>query len=299
MFIIGIVFFFLIRVIIRDWEDITQYDWSFELGWLIASLLMLAVTYSGHASGWLLVLKLFRYPVPFLPGFYVWSKSLLARYVPGNVLMIVGRMLMIQPYGVPKRISLTSIAYEQVLLLTSATIVLSIALPFWEALREFSQFIWLVLLVPPTAIVCLHPRVIGSVGNYGLRKIGREPIEVFLPFLAVLALTFYYCIFWLTGGVALFAMARAVTSQITISDLPIAIASFPLAWMMSVLFFISPSGLGIREGVYAYTLGFAFDSSGVASAFAILARFWWTLMEIAFVILIMGLVRLLHQKPET
>lgn len=295
--LIGLVFFFLIRTIIHDWTAITEYEWNFELPWLVLSLIMLSATYSGHAAGWLLVLWLFQHPVPFLQGYYVWGKSLLARYVPGNVLMVVGRMMMIERFGVPKRVSLTSIAYEQVLLVASGTIVLSIALPLWPALRDLSQMVWLILLVPPAAIIGLHPRVIGTLGNYAFKKVGREPISVFLPFPAVLCLTLYYCLFWITGGIALFAMAHAVTDQIDLGDLPIAIASFPLAWLMSVIFFISPSGLGVREGVYAYTLGFAFHNAGVASAFAILARFWWTLVEITVVLVIMGLVK--FKRPKT
>jgi uncharacterized membrane protein YbhN (UPF0104 family) len=296
--IIGVVFFFLGRVIVRDWQGITEYDWSFSIPWLLASLVLLASLYSGHASGWMIILWRFRYPVPFLPGFYVWSKSLLARYVPGNVLMIVGRVVMIKPYGVPQRVSFTSVAYEQFFLIASATVVLSIAVPFWDTIRDFSSLVWLILLVPVVTLLCLHPKVIGTVGNYAFKKIGREPIEQFLSFGDVIAIALYYCIFWVVGGAALFAMAHAVTPEINASDLPVCMASFPLAWLLSVLFFISPSGLGIREGVYAYTLGYAFNSTGVASAFAILARFWYTLLEITFVLIIMGLVKLLHQKPE-
>lgn len=297
--IIAIVFFFLGRTIVHDWQGIKDFDWSFNLPWLLASLLMLGVTYTGHAIGWLMILWRFRHPVPFLPGFYVWSKSLLARYVPGNVLMIVGRIMMIERYGVPKRVSLTSIAYEQVLLVASATIVLSLSLPFWTTLREKSDLVWLLLLIPPVAIISLHPRIIGSIGNFVFTKLKREPIEEFLSFKSVIALTLYYCSFWMIGGAALFALASAVTTQITIEALPVCLVSFPLAWLVSVAAFIFPSGIGVREGVYATTLAGVFGSEGVASAFAILARFWWTLIEITFVVVIMGLVKLLHQKPES
>ena len=38
------------------------------------------------------------------------------------------------------------------------------------------------------------------------------------------------------------------------------------------------------------------DIGGVASAFAILIRFWQTLLEIAFVLVVMGLVKIRHIK---
>lgn len=294
--IIGVVFFFLGRKIYTDWPQIVEYPWVFNIPWLVLSIFLLGGLYMGHAAGWLIILKRFGYGVPRLPGLYVWYKSLLARYVPGNVLMVVGRVMMIEPYGVPKRISLTSIAYEQALIATSAATAIAVALPFWPKLQNYSSLIWLVLLVPPLALAALHPAVIGRAGNWVFRKLGRETVEEFLPFLDIVWIFFFYALTWVVAGLGLFSMARAVTPNIGLADLPIVIASAPLAWLTSVLFFISPSGLGVREGVYAFTLDFAFESAGVASAFAILIRFWQTLVEIAFVLVVMAMVKFRHIK---
>ena len=295
--LIGIVFFFLGRKIVTDWPKITEYPWDFNYPWLVLSIFLLGALFMGHAGGWLIILWRFRYPVPFLPGLYVWFKSLLARYVPGNVLMVVGRVMMIEPFGVPKRVSLTSVAYEQALLAASAATAISVTLPFSEELQNFSQLIWLVLIVPPLAIIGLHPAVLGRIGNWVFRKMGRETIEEFLPFTDIVGIFLYYIFFWVIAGLGLFAMARTVTGTVGLSELPIVVASAPLAWLTSVLFFISPSGLGVREGVYAVTLVNVFgDIGGVASAFAILIRFWQTLLEIGFVLVVMGLVKLRHIK---
>lgn len=299
--IVAVVFYFLGKKIYEGWPAITSYDWNFNIPWLVASLVFMSGLYIGHSFGWLIILWRFRHPVPALPGIYVWFKSLIARYVPGNVLMVMGRVMMIQPYGVPKRVSLTSVAYEQALLAASASTAIALALPFWAELQNISQLIWLVLIVPPLAIICLHPAVLGRFGNFALRKAGREPIEEFLPFGDIFLIFFYYCFFWIVAGFSLFAMVRTVT-YIAPSDLPIVMASTPLAWLTSVLFFISPSGLGVREGVYAATLGFAFregfpDNYGsIASAFAFVIRFWQTLVEIGLVLVVMGVVKARHLK---
>ncbi|MHB0866935.1 MAG: lysylphosphatidylglycerol synthase domain-containing protein [Thermoleophilia bacterium] len=296
--LIGLVFFFLGRKIYTDWPQIRSYPWDFDVPWLIASIIFLIVMYMGHAFTWLLILLRFKHPVPVLPGLYVWFKSLIARYVPGNVLMVLGRVIMIEPYGVPKRISLTSVAYEQAMLLATATTVIAVALPFWPKLQSFSSFIWLVLIVPPIAIIMLHPKILDLLGNWVLRKAGRETIEDFLPFTDIVWIFCLYAILWVVAGLGLFAMASAVTNM-EFAHLPIVIASAPLAWLISVMFFISPSGLGVREGVYAYTLDFAFENAGVASAFAILIRFWQTLLEVVVVLVVMGLVKVRHIKMKT
>lgn len=297
--LVGVVFYYLGRNIRAGWPEITNRDWQFDLPWLFLSVVFLGGLYFGHASCWLVILWRFKYPVPVLPGLYVWFKSLLARYVPGNVLMVLGRVVMIEPYGVPKRVSLTSVAYEQVLLAASAATAIATALPFLAELREPSDWIWLVMIVPPLAIAGLHPAFLGRVGNWVFRKMGRETIEEFLPFRDIIWIFGYYVIWWVVAGLGLFSMMRTVT-HVDYSYLPLVIASAPLAWLVSVLVFISPSGLGVRELIYANVLSSAFGSeAGVASAFAIVIRFWQTLVEIGFVLVVFGLVKLRHVKVKT
>ena len=294
--LVAVVFLYLGSTIHRDWGQITRHPWNFSPFWVAAWLLLMFSLYLCYANGWLLILKQFGHSVPRLPGSYVWGKSLLARYVPGNMLMVVGRVIMIERFGVPKRISLASVIYEQALMAASAATVVSIALPLWPELRAISPFIWLVLLVPPLAIAGLHPSFLGRVGNFVLTKIGREPIQDFLSFKAVLVFIGYYCTTWTIAGLGLFSLVSAVTT-VGFRYLPLVVASVPLAWLVAMMVFISPSGLGVREGVYAYTLGFAFNhEAGVASAFAILARFWQTMMEIFFVLTIMTVTKKLHPK---
>ncbi len=297
--LVGAVFLFLGRAIHEDWGEITGRSWQFKLPWMTASLVLMSSLYLSQANGWLLILKRFGHRVPFLPGIFVWSKSLLARYVPGNVLMVVGRVVMIEPYGVPKRISFTSVIYEQSLLAAASASVVSIALPLWPALRGVSPLIWLILLIPPAAIMGLHPKVFGAVANFLLKKGRRQPIEEFLPFKTVIAFIGYYGLTLTLSGLGLFSLVRAVT-VISFSNLPVVIASAPLAWLLALFVFISPSGLGVREGVYTFTLAFAFNhESGVASAFAILARFWQTMIEVFFALTVMLLVRKFHRRQKS
>jgi hypothetical protein len=296
--LIGVVFYYLGRNIRGGWPEISGRDWQFNIPWLILSVVFLGGLFFGHAGCWLAILWRFKHPVPILPGIYVWFKSLLARYVPGNVLMVLGRVVMIEPYGVPKRISFTSVAYEQALVAASAATAIAIALPFLERLRDVSSLIWLVLIVPPLAIVGLHPLVLGRIGNWVFRKLKRETIEQFLPFRDITWIFGLYVISWLVAGMGLFSMMRAIT-EVDIADLPLVLVSAPLAWLASVLVFISPSGLGVRELVYSRLLISAFgNDTAVASAFAIVIRFWQTLVEIMFVVVVFALVKIRHAKVK-
>ncbi len=45
----------------------------------------------------------------------IWARSLLGRYVPGNVLMVLGRVVLSHERGVPRRVTLAATVYEQAL----------------------------------------------------------------------------------------------------------------------------------------------------------------------------------------
>ena len=52
---------------------------------------------------------------PALVTLSIWARSLLGRYVPGNVLMVLGRVVLSHERGVPRRATLAATVYEQAL----------------------------------------------------------------------------------------------------------------------------------------------------------------------------------------
>ena len=83
-----------------------DFDWHFEPAWLVLSAC------SGSSAFYFFQGELWRLMVHSLgeshlrarPARALWGKSLLARYVPTNALMVVGRMVMAEKEGVPKRV---------------------------------------------------------------------------------------------------------------------------------------------------------------------------------------------------
>jgi len=87
------------------WDVVASFDWQVSAGWLVlafvlvlASLLLSALAYEAILGG------LHRPPPPVVATVSAWARSLLGRYVPGNVLMLVGRAVMAQAHGVPARV---------------------------------------------------------------------------------------------------------------------------------------------------------------------------------------------------
>ena len=108
----------------------------------------------------------------------VWARSLLGRYVPGNVLMVASRLVLGQEAGISRKVSLAASVYEQALSLGAAAAGGLLLLAAYGA-GEIGAAAWLVALVP-LGLVVLHPSLFGRFTGWALRRAKREPLEVLL-----------------------------------------------------------------------------------------------------------------------
>jgi hypothetical protein len=148
---------------------------------------------------------------------------------------------------------------------------------------------WAILAVIPIVLTVLHPRVFGPLANFGLRKLGREPLPRTLPFGRVLQIAVLYMISWGMIGLGVFAFASALQS-IDLSDFPYIAAAYPVAFCVAVLTFVVPSGLGTRDAALATAMTAALTGT-VATAIAVGFRIFQTAIELLYVAVVVGLGR--------
>jgi hypothetical protein len=286
----GLIFAFLVFFVIRQWNSIPEdFEWHFQPEWLLLAALGVAGLYVFQGEIWrFMVHALGESHLKARPARAIWGKSLLARYVPTNALMVVGRMVMAEREGVPKRVCLASIAYELVLGFGTAVMVgayFVIQLPDLE--DQPARYAVLVLI--PLVLVFLHPRVFAPLANFGLRKLGREPLPKVLSFGQVLKFSLMYIGCWAVIGFGVYAFAKALT-PLPASDFPFVAAAYPVAFCVAVLTFIVPSGLGTRDAALAVAMSAVLNDT-VATAIAVGFRIFQTAIELLYVGTVVALNR--------
>lgn len=270
--------YFLIAYLARSWTSVKDYDWTLDPGWLVLSALVLLVFYLAQAVLWWLLLRGFDMRSPLSLAVATWAKSILARYMPGNVFMFVGRAWMSHAQGLPVDRVSAAMVYEQALGVCSALLTVAILFPFWEYRPGVTA---LSLLAIPLLVTLLHPRVFGPVADWTLRRLHRPPLGVTLRFGVVLALLCYSVAAWLLAGLGAWLLARAVTG-LEVDALPIVVVAYALAYVIGMAAFVFPSGIGVREAVLTASLARQLPG-GVALAWALLLRLWVTAIELVFV----------------
>jgi hypothetical protein len=205
--------------------------------------------------------------------------------------MVVGRVVLAERLGVPKRICLASIVYELALQMGTALMAgayFVIELPDLEG--QPARFAILALV--PLVLGLMHPRVFGPLANCALRKLGREPLPRTLPFSRVLLFCLAYLGGWALVGLSLCSFAAAL-HPLDAADLPYVAAAYPMAFCVAVLTFIAPSGLGTRDAAIAIGLKAVLPTT-VATAIAVGFRIFLTALEL----LIVGAFVLLARRDQ-
>lgn len=290
---VAVAAYFLVAYLVRSWGTIQDFDWTLDPGWLVASGVAFLVYYFAQAVFWWMLLRGCGARSAFWPAASVWAKSILARYVPGNVFMFVGRAWMSHAQGLAVDRVSAAMVYEQALGVCSALLAIAVLFPFWEYRPGLTA---LCLLAIPVLVALMHPRVFGPLAGRVLRLFHRPPLDITLGFGTVLVILCLFTVDWLVAGAGAWLLARAVTG-LEVDALPLCIVAYALAYAAGMVAFIIPSGIGVREAVLTASLARRLPG-GVALVWALLLRVWVTAMELLFVGLVVVIELAVRRRSE-
>jgi len=286
--------YFVAAYLVRSWSSIADFSWSLQPAWLALSGAAFLLFYLMQAVVWWLVLRGVAVRVAFLTAAATWAKSIPARYIPGNVFMFVGRAWLSHDAGMPVDRVTAAMVYEQALGVCSALITVGLLFPFWEYHPGLTA---LALLGIPVLVALLHPRVFAPLARRALQVLRRPPLEVTLGFGAVAGLLAYFVLSWFVAGVGAWALARSLTG-LGVNALPAVVVANALAYVAGMVAFFVPSGIGVREAVLTASLARQLPG-GVVLVWALLLRVWVTVVELAFVGVVMAVEAGLRRRART
>jgi hypothetical protein len=282
-----VVFGFLVLTVIDQWSDIKNEGVHFHVLWLIPGLIILVLYYAVSAYGWELILRSLGHKIGFARAQVAWGQPLLARYVPGSILYILGRVLLSEKAGIPRRITVASIVYEQAISATSAIVVAAYFVIKHPDLQG-DPVRWGVLLLIPLAILVLHPKVFGALSKKALTALGREPLPVVMSLRDVIALIVYYSLIWLGVAFGIYSVARSVL-YIPYSDILLIGSAQAIGYFAALVTLVAPAGLGVRDAAFAWAAQAALNGQhkfARATLISIAVRGVMTVAELIYVAIV-------------
>jgi hypothetical protein len=302
-----LIFAGLVFAVIRQWSEIQEEGVHFHVVWLLPALVVLPVFYVLSAFGWDLILRFLGHRIGFGRAQVAWGQPMLARYVPGNVLYVLGRVLLSERAGVPRRITIASIVYEQAISATSAVVIAAYFIINHPDLQG-EPIRWAVLLLIPAAIAVLQPRVFGPLANKVLRAFGREPLPAVISLRGILSLLAFYTLNWVVVAFAIYCIARSVV-KIPFDDVLLVGSAQAIGYFAALVAVVAPAGIGPRDAAFAWAVKAAVPGQRFAtgSLIAIAVRAVLTVTELMYVAAVTALGRregwsipigIIHPSPE-
>jgi hypothetical protein len=151
------------------------------------------------------------------------------------------------------------------------------------------------LAVPLLGIVALDPRVFHRIADYGLARLGREPLPLSLSRSRVFEFLGLYAITMLIAGFGTFALAHTLHS-VDSAHIATCVAAYSVGFAASLVAFLLPGGLGARETALAAALAPALPFT-VAIAVAIAVRLVQMAVEVTFAFVTPILARRATGRP--
>ncbi|MEW6684880.1 MAG: lysylphosphatidylglycerol synthase transmembrane domain-containing protein [Candidatus Edwardsbacteria bacterium] len=280
--VIIIIFYFMGKTLYQSWHQVPFGTLKFNFISIIFSYGFFALAVIPGVSGWKLTMESIGGNLSFRKSMWTLGASQLAKYIPGHFWAIGGRAYLCRKEGIPEIKTTLASIMEMGIWLIAGLIVFFISIPFWRGIT-LPKNIYFFLLFIPLGLMLLHPRVFTSIVNFGLKKLGRKERSVNLSYWGMLKILGIFVISWILQGFAFYFLILSIHSLSFDKTLSV-IGIYSGAWAIGFLSFITPSGLGVREGVLTFLLK-GFIPLPIAILIAFLARIWTTIFDVAFALI--------------
>lgn len=263
---------FLFFTLKNSWDDLQAYDFSLAIVPLIISIPFAIVHFILIAIAWGKIVNILHPSgLKKLQAIKIRTVSDFARFLPGKIWFIIGRIKLTNPYNIPAEKIIWSTLFEDLLNLCAAFITFLFVLLGNKDSALFTYGLW---FLPALAIIffIIHPKILQKIMNISAKILKREPVVLHASYQTMLTTFLLFVSAWVILGIGFVFLTSAI-SPISFASAPALLGIFGFSWGVGLLIFVLPSGLGAREAVQSYLLSFLFPVP-VAIVISIVSRIW-------------------------
>jgi hypothetical protein len=249
------IFYYILKPIHENWDRVRQP--ILEIRWLTAFAIpagMFAIfLFVFRALVWRRILVSFGYRVPVAAATRIWSTSEFARYLPGAIWQVVGRVYLIKPYGVSGSVcGITQVLELAIFLLANILVALTCLLYF--GIKNFQgparTWFYVAVAMVPLLLFLLHTKIFYGIINRVMTRLGKPPVVTRLRGHWLIGLLFWNIFGLLWQSLAIFIIVRDPLGLTKWDWWWVVAGAYCLAWCAGFLAFWAPGGIGVREIVF-------------------------------------------------
>ena len=296
--IAGVLLYFLIKPFGETHTALKDTTFQIHYGWLVCSFGAILFYWSAYLSPLATILGgLTQKHVPFRDAFTLFHLANITRYLPGRIWGVVRLLSLSHHFGLSKTAVGSSLTLH-VGVETALGGLIAMTLLFSHRMRETATEV-LEMLSGQTLLLTVV--VIGSLASIlllipQLAHHTRQFIETLTPLLKTARVwgnvLIVHIFLWLCQGFAFFLFVKSF-APVLWADVGVLTACFAFAWIVGFLSFLTPGGLGVREGLLALLLA-NYMPAPQATRVALMCRVWMLSAEM----LLAAVAYLLNRKSR-
>jgi uncharacterized membrane protein YbhN (UPF0104 family) len=277
--VIILILFYLLRFLYKNWMEVSTYDFQLKYHYLLISLPVLFGFFLLRVYCWRMILKKMDIVITMRKSIKISFVSMMGRYIPGKVWLIMGKVYLSGKEGVPRVEAFASVVMEILLeIIASIFFFFFFLFSFTEQSLLSHKVIYFLCAIMVVGLVFLHPKVFYKIINFILLRWKNEEIKMYMRYRDIIQLFALYNLIVLSQGIAFYFFVNAIC-YVPFNNILGLTGSLAIAGALGTLSVFSPSGLGVREGILALLLT-NYVISPMAVLISLLARIWTTLGEI-------------------
>jgi len=292
--------YFIWQIIAPNSQDLISNLSNINYTLFTIGLISFLVFYTLRSYIWHRLLREKNHKIPFKQTSYLWAISEIKRYIPGKFWFILGRAVAFYDKGVAKKDTGKFLITELQIFAVSSLVVSLLSIPF---LQDKPQFAFLnsndlyssliILLVFLLAMLFIYSPKLLQLLPQKLQKILNPLIPEFSPssILFLLFISSIALVFFGLGNYFLIISLKFITPQL----IPDIVGFFTLSFFLGFLSFLTPAGLGIREGII--TLGLSsLMTYDLAALISLFSRIMLVITEIIFIFITFIISKIKNKK---
>ena len=277
----------------RRWDALAGTEWHVRPGWLALSGVLLVAGWVVELGIWQRALAWFGGRLGFGDVVTTWFASAVVRYLPGNVWQPLSLTVRCQALGIRPVVTIAGASLLHILNVAGTLLVMAIYIAYWGVPAGVPvvgglPVWWAAVPAAPAAILLVWPGLVVGLANRALVAFGYAPFPPGLTRRRIASGLAVNLAMWalLASAFAAFVMgvARPAGAPGGFAAAQVA-AAYPIAYVIGFLSFITPSGIGVREGVL-YTLVAPLLGPAPALVASLAMRAWELALELAIALLV-------------
>ena len=290
------IFWWMLKPVAKNWEDVRDRVMAVSWGkFALAAVMFALFLFTFRATTWRWILLGLGERLPVGAAARIWSISELARYLPGAIWQVLGRIYLVKPYGVSGTVTSASQLIELSVFLL-ANVLLALGCLVWYGIKSFEgpaeRWLYGAMVLVPVLLFLLHPRVLYALLDRLMRVLRKPPVPRRLGFPELSGLLLWSFIGLLWQSLAIWLLVEEPLN-LKLAKWWVVAGAYSLAWCAGFLAVWAPGGIGVRELVFMAAMNVALPPAvrerfrddpaaltGFLAFLSVLLRLWATSGEV-------------------